>query len=79
MPDERMPRAAIEWMAPERRKRGILRRKCQDGIRRAMSERDLQKGDCYNRPGWKILWKTEDFARHYKTFIYINCCTKKKV
>jgi len=56
MIEERLPRVAMEWISPERRKRGRPRKPWGDNITKAMSERNLMEEQCQNRDEWSIYF-----------------------
>lgn len=53
MGEDRLPRATMEWIPPERRKRGRPRTTWGNIIRKAMSERNLQDEHCQDRQRWR--------------------------
>lgn len=54
MQEERWPRKVLEWMPPERRKRGRPRRSWRDDVEEAMAERGLTEEECLDRKNWKL-------------------------
>ncbi|XP_044766695.1 uncharacterized protein LOC123322749 [Coccinella septempunctata] len=54
MLDDRWPRKILEWVPPERRKRGRPRRSWRDDVEEAMSARDLEEDTCHDRKRWKL-------------------------
>lgn len=53
MADHRLPKVTLDWIPLERRKRGRPRKTWNEGIQRAMSERNLQKDQWQDRKGWR--------------------------
>ena len=53
MDEERIPKKALEWILPERRKRGRPRRSWMDEVNEAMSSRNLEIVDVWDRETWK--------------------------
>lgn len=54
MTDERLPKRVLQWNPTARRRRGRPPRKWGDGIRKAMSARNLQEGSWNNKREWKL-------------------------
>lgn len=54
MDENRWPRKVLEWIPPERRKRGRPRRSWRDGIEEAMKFRNLAENTCHDRKNWKL-------------------------
>ena len=50
----RIPKKALEWIPPERRKRGRPRRSWTDEVNKAMSSRNLEIVDVWDRETWKL-------------------------
>ena len=42
MPEDRPPKLIMEWIPPERRKRGRPRKTWMEGVQAAMTSRDLE-------------------------------------
>ena len=53
MNDERLPKQIFIWKPPGRRKRGRPRRSWNEGIRRAMRERNLEEDMAFDRDIWR--------------------------
>lgn len=53
MKDERLLRAAMEWVPPEKKKRGRPPRTWGEGIKKAMSDRGLTEEQTNNRGEWR--------------------------
>ena len=49
MPGERIPKLIVEWIPPERRKRGRPRKTWIKGVQAAMTTRNLEPGQWRNR------------------------------
>lgn len=54
MSQERWPRKILEWVPPERRKRGRPRRSWREDVNDAMKARNLEENTCYDRKNWKL-------------------------
>ena len=54
MDEERIPKKALEWIPPERRKRGRPRSSWTDEVNKAMSSRNLEIVDVWDRETWKL-------------------------
>ncbi|CAG9839552.1 unnamed protein product, partial [Diabrotica balteata] len=54
MPEYKWPRRVLEWIPPERRKRGRPRISCRNDIDEAMAARDLEEANAYDRKRWKL-------------------------
>ncbi|XP_044755015.1 uncharacterized protein LOC123313968 [Coccinella septempunctata] len=54
MQDERIPKQILNWIPPERLKRGRPKTTWIQGIQKAMSERNLAPGDWLDRGRWKL-------------------------
>lgn len=54
MDERRLPKQAMQWTPRERRTRGRPRKNWQEGIRKAMSDRNLQDGQWNNRRIWNL-------------------------
>lgn len=52
--ENRWPKRVLEWIPPERRKRGRPRRSWRDDIKEAMDARNLEEETCYDRRNWKL-------------------------
>ena len=44
----------IEWIPPQWRRRGRPKLTCEEGVQRAMKNRNLQKEDWRDRLRWKL-------------------------
>ena len=53
MPDERLPKKVMEWEPEGRRKIGRPKKSWMEGVRKAMSSRDLTDADAERRDVWK--------------------------
>ena len=54
MDEERIQKKALEWIPPERRKRGRPRRPWMDEVNEAMSSRNLEIVGVWDRETWKL-------------------------
>lgn len=54
MDEKRWPKRMLEWIPPQRRKRGRPKNTWKKGIEEAMQERGLQEGDWQDRTLWKL-------------------------
>lgn len=54
MEERRLPKIAMNWVPPNRRKRGRPKKTWIEGIRKAMSTRDLREEQWNNRIEWKL-------------------------
>ena len=54
MPEERIPKLIMEWIPPERRKRGHPRKTWMEGVQAAMTRRNLEPDQRRNREEWLI-------------------------
>ena len=54
MPDERLPKQVWDWVPKERRKKGRPRKSWMEGVRKAMSARNLTDQQWGNRDEWKL-------------------------
>nr|CAI5853376.1 unnamed protein product [Callosobruchus analis] len=54
MDENRWPRKVLEWIPPERRKRGRPRRSWRDDVEEAMTARSLQADACFDRRIWNL-------------------------
>lgn len=63
MEEKRLPKKVMNWMPPNRRKRGRPRKTWKEGIAKAMSSRDLREGQWDDRKRWKL-----DIGQRRKTF-----------
>lgn len=54
MDHSRWPKKLLQWIPPQRRKRGRPRRIWADGIKTAMTSRNLQDEDWRDRDRWKL-------------------------
>lgn len=53
MPEERIPKQTLIWIPAEKRRRGRPKKSWIEGIKKAMSERNLAEGQWDNRQEWK--------------------------
>lgn len=65
MADHRLPKITLDWVPPERRKRGRPRKSWNDGIQKSMSERNLQDDQWQDRLGWR---KSLEIGQRRQTF-----------
>ena len=63
MEESRLPKKVMNWIPPNRRKRGRPRKTWKEGIAKAMSSRDLREGQWEDRKRWKL-----DIGQRRKTF-----------
>lgn len=54
MEESRWPRKVLEWIPPERRKRGRPKRSWRDDIDGAMNSRNIAEELCQDRKRWKL-------------------------
>lgn len=54
MNNNRLPKRIMDWFPNRKRKRGRPRKSWSEGIRKAMSVRNLNEEDCEDRRGWKL-------------------------
>lgn len=54
MGELRLPKKAMDWVPPHRRKRGRPKKTWKEGIANAMSDRDLREGQWSDRRGWQL-------------------------
>ena len=54
MPEDRLPKLIMEWIPPERRKRGRPRKMWMEGVQAAMTSRDLEPEQWRNREEWRL-------------------------
>ena len=54
MDEERIPKKALEWIPPERRKRGRPMRSWMDEVNEAMSSRNLEIVNVWDREMWEL-------------------------
>lgn len=54
MAEGRLPKEAMQWIPRKRRKRGRPRKNWNEGIRKAMSDRNLNDGQWENRREWNL-------------------------
>ena len=52
--EERIPKNALEWIPPERRKRVRPRRSWMDGVNEGKSPRNLDIVDVWDSETWKL-------------------------
>jgi len=57
MPGERIPKLIVEWIPPERRKRGRPRKTWIKGVQAAMTTRNLEPGQWRNREEWCLVFR----------------------
>jgi hypothetical protein len=55
MPEERIPKLIMEWVPEERRKRGRPRKTCMEGVKAAMTARNLEQDQWRNREEWHLV------------------------
>jgi hypothetical protein len=55
MPEERIPKLAMEWIPQERRKRGCPRKTWMEGVQAAMTTRNLEPDQWRNREEWRLV------------------------
>lgn len=53
MPEDRLPRMVLEWTPTERRKPGRPKKRWEQGIKRAMSDRNIQENLWQDRQKWR--------------------------
>jgi len=49
MAEERLPKIALKWMPKQKRARGRLKKSWMEGIKKAMDDRNLNKGQWEDR------------------------------
>ena len=54
MDEERIPKKVLEWIPLERRKRGRPRRSWMEEVNEAMSFRNLEIVDVWDRETWEV-------------------------
>ena len=54
MPEDRLPKLVMEWIPPERRKRERPRKTWMEGVKAAMTSRDLEPEQWRNREEWRL-------------------------
>ena len=54
MDEEQIPKKVLEWIPPERRKRGLPRSFWMDEVNEAMRSRNLEIVDVWDRKTWKL-------------------------
>jgi hypothetical protein len=54
MAEGRLPKLALKWMPKQKRARGRPKRNWVEGIRKAMNERNLNKGLGEGRKQWSL-------------------------
>ena len=55
MPEERIPKLIMEWIPRERRKRGRSRKMWMEGVKAAMTTRNLETHQWRNREEWRLV------------------------
>ena len=55
MPEERISKLIMEWIALERRTRGRPRKTWMEGVQAAMTTRDLEPDEWRNREEWRLV------------------------
>jgi len=55
MPEERIPKLIMEWTPLGRRKRGRPRKTWMEGIKAAMTARNLEPDQWRNREEWHLV------------------------
>jgi hypothetical protein len=55
MPEERIPKLIMEWIALERRKSGRPRKTWMEGVKAAMKTRNLEPDQWRNREEWRLV------------------------
>ena len=55
MPEERIPKLIMEWVPLERRKRGRPRKTWMEGVKAAMTIRNLETDQWRNREEWRLV------------------------
>jgi len=54
MAEGRLPKIALKWMPNQKRARGRPKKNWMEGIRKAMNERNLNKGQWEDRKQWSL-------------------------
>ncbi|XP_030754467.1 uncharacterized protein LOC115881198 [Sitophilus oryzae] len=54
MDNTRLPQKVLNWLPQKRRKQGIPRTNWMEGVKKAMSSRDLRDGDWNERNQWRL-------------------------
>lgn len=72
MSQERWPRKILEWVPPERRKRGRPRRSWREDVNDAMKARNLEENTCYDRKNWKLGTERRRQPQIIRIYIYID-------
>ncbi|XP_072389271.1 uncharacterized protein [Diabrotica undecimpunctata] len=54
MEDTRLPKKIMQWVPPNRKKRGRPKKTWREGVTKAMSTRDLRDGQWDDRRTWKL-------------------------
>ncbi|CAG9833888.1 unnamed protein product [Diabrotica balteata] len=52
--DTRLPKKIMQWVPPNRKKRGRPKKTWKEGVTKAMSTRDLRDGQWDDRRTWKL-------------------------
>ena len=55
MPEERMPKLIMDWIPRERRKRGRPRKTWMEGVKSAMTTRNLEPDQWRNKEEWRLV------------------------
>jgi hypothetical protein len=55
MPEERISKSIMEWVPEERRKRGRTRKTWMEGVKAAMTTRNLEPNRWRNREEWRLV------------------------
>ena len=55
MPEERIPKLIMEWVPLGRRKRGRPRKTWMEGVKAAMTTRNLETDQWRNREEWRLV------------------------
>jgi hypothetical protein len=54
MAEEKLPKIALKWMPKQKRKQGRPKKNWIEGIRKAMTERNLNEGQWEDRKQWSL-------------------------
>jgi len=54
MAEERLPKRALKWMPKQKRARGRPKKNWMEGIKKAMNERNLNRGQWEDRKQWSL-------------------------
>jgi hypothetical protein len=55
MPEERISKLIMEWIPEERRKRGRPRKTWMEGVKAAMTIRNLEPDQWRNKEEWRLV------------------------